>query len=135
MQPEILNRKTVKSVRVKPPTVQLHTDGQVRFGVEAVNLLGLKEGEKIEFIIHQQDKGIIYFTKSESGFELKVSKTLSGKIRLLVLCRPLLKRLFNFFGLTQSKTYDITNETADYYGRKCWFILKENHHVPIKWKR
>jgi len=135
IEPQILNRETVKSERKKPPTIQMNKDGQIRFGVEAVLLLNLQPGEKIEFLIHQSDTGIIYFTKSEKGFELKKEVTPGGKFRLLLLCRPLVKKLFSFFSLNESKTYDITNETADYYGRKCWFILKKNHHVPIKWKK
>lgn len=132
--PEILNRETVKSERKKPPTIQINKEGQLRFAVEACILLGLNAGDKIEFLIHKEDTGIIYFTKSESGFELKKEITPGGKTRLLVLCRPLAKRLINHFSLSGSRTFDVTNEISDYYGRKCWFILKKNNHIPVKWK-
>lgn len=134
VEPEILNRITVKPSRSKPPTIQIFGKGQVRFSCETVNLLKLCPGDKIEFLIHREDTGIIYFTKSENGFELKKEMTPGGKFRLLALCRPLVKRLVAHFSIVGSKTFDVTDEIADYYGRKCWFILKNKSHIPLKWK-
>lgn len=134
MEIEVLNRETVRSIRRKPPTVQINKKGQVRFSCEAVCLLQLDEGDKVEFLIHRADPGIIYFTKSDTGFELKKEVTRGGQTRLLVLCRPLLIKLCNHFSLQSNTTFDITNETSKFYDRDCWFILKEKKHIPIKWR-
>lgn len=134
MEVEILNRATVKSERTKPPTIQIFEKGQVRFSVGAHKLLGLLPGDKLELILDHKDKHIIYFRKADNGFELKAEKTPQGQIRLLLLCRPLAKKLFQFFGLKESTTYDITADLADYYGSMCWFILKEKKHQPIKYR-
>lgn len=134
MEVEILNKKTIKSERTKPPTIQFFRMGQIRISVGAAKILGLMAGDRIEFLIHRADKEIIYFTKSDSGFELKAEKTKQGKSRLLILCRPLTKKLSLFFDIKESKTFDVTDEIADFYGRKCWFILKKNNHIPLKWR-
>jgi len=134
MSVEILNRETVKSIRTKPPTIQIFERGQIRFSIEAAKILNIVKGDKIELAISAMDKGIIYFGKDCKGFELKEEKTKSGASRLLLCCRPLAKKIMNHFGLTGSKTYDITGEVADFYGKKYWFILKNKVHVPLKWK-
>ena len=131
---EILNRETVKSTRYKPPTIQIFKMEQIRFSIEAAKILSLSKGDKIELAITEKDRGIIYFRKGDKGFELKEEKTRCGGVRLLLCCRPLMRKIVNHFGLKQSMTYDVSNDISDFYGEKYWFILKEKIHIPIKWR-
>lgn len=135
MEVEVLNRETVHSNRIKPPIVSIFERGQVRFGVEAIKVLGLSVGDKLEFLIHKEDRETIYFLKSPKGFILDEQKTRAGHVRLSVCSRPLVRKLMIHFGIKKSETFDITNETEDFYGSKCMVIKKSKIHVPIKWRK
>lgn len=128
---EVLNRKTLTGERIKPPTIQIYEKGRIKISWMAAQILGLTEKDKLEFILDDKDKNIVYFRRSENGFKLCKESTPSGKCRLIIACRPLAANIMKFFDLKKSRTYDITNDVADYYGSKCWFILKGNYHIPI----
>lgn len=130
---EVLNSETLIRTNRKPPVVRV-SYGRVIFSVEAVRELGLKEGDKITFVTNKADKDIIYFKKDSKGFSLMLDfDGLTGK-RLRICSRPLAKKILSFFSYNTSKTFSITNNLADMYGGKMWFILKRGVHKPIKWR-
>ena len=120
--------------RGKPPVVNLSTYGHIRFSVEAVKLLNLKEGMKIAFRIDTRDAGIIYFYEQATGIPLRKGMNCKTGKRLEVYCRPLSLKLLNFFGFNTRKTFKLTKEQSKIGNCNMWFILKDNIHKPIKWK-
>jgi hypothetical protein len=134
---ETFNINTIWNRRGKPPVVQISKWGHIRFSVEAVKLLCLKEGMKLSFTIDHRDKGIIYFYQSTQGMPLHCgAKTKTGE-RLEIYCRPLSLKLLSFFCFSRNKTFRTTNEKITVPGatEKAWFILKDNIHKPLKWKK
>jgi hypothetical protein len=131
---KVYNSETIFKKRGKPPVVRI-SYGRIIFSVEAVNLLGLKSGDKLSFATNLKDKEIIYFKKDEKGIPLLVDFEGLGGIRLRICCRPLAKELLSFFLYNKAKTFSVNDEMADVYGEKMWFILKSNVHKPINWKK
>ena len=136
--PSRTRTNTIWNRRGKPPVVRIEAgrNARINFSVEAVKLLGLKEGMRIAFRIHGNDKGVIYFYEQATGLALK--KQMQGKTgsRLAVYCRPLAKKLLQHFGykVDTNKTFLISNETIRVDNCSMWFINKENVHKPLQWK-
>lgn len=131
---EILNTETLTRTSRKPPVIRI-SYGRIIFSVEAVKDLRLKQGDRISFITNEKDKNIVYFKKDVKGFPLMLDfKGITG-IRLRICSRPLAQKILSFFTYNTSKTFSITNDLADVYGHKMWFILKDKIHKPIKWRK
>lgn len=131
---EVLNRETLIRRNRKPPVVRV-SYGRVIFSVEAVRELGLKEGDKISFVTNPKDMDIIYFKKDERGVPLAVDFNGLTGTRLRICCRPLAEKILSFFSFKSSKTFSVTNNLADMYGEKMWFLLRLGVHKPIKWRK
>lgn len=132
---QVLNRETISSKKIKPPTIQIFKDGQIRFNCQTVKMLNFTETDKIEFCINSLDPNIIFFRKSEKGIGLSKEITIGGQMRLLLCSRPLVRRLMTFFSLAKSETFSVTNETTKINGDNHWFIMKDKMHKPIEWKK
>jgi len=142
MTPTVYDSSTIFNKRVKPPVIRIECgkNSRINFSCEAVKLLGLKEGMKLAFATYKEDRGIIYFYEQATGIPLKKEKNvIKNGIRLSIYCRPLTEQLIKHFGYTQDikKTFKLTADRALIPGTigKAWFILKENLHKPIQWKR
>lgn len=131
---QVYNEQTVFNKRGKPPCIRF-SNFRIEFSCELVKLLGLKEGDKISFYTDPKDKDIIFFGKSKNGLSLKQAVMLKNGVRLHICCRPLIVKLLSHFGLSNNKTFRISNETTDFYGEKLWFILKDKVHKPIQWRK
>lgn len=130
------NSETVWDRRGKPSTIRITKHGHIRFSVNAVKKLGIKEGGRLSFFVDPRDVGIIYFRNDKKGIPLiKCTNGKNGIDGLQLCCRPLSLTLLKSFGLKDSKTFDLTEETTDHekYG-KLWIILKEKIHKPVKWR-
>lgn len=132
---EVYNKETVWNKRGKRPVIQFNKYGHIRFSVEAVKLLGLKEKMTISFMTSPADVGVIYFFSDKKGMALRRGNGTKSGIRLEIICRPLVLKLLNFFSYETNKTFDITSETIKINDRLSWFILKEKLHRPIKWRK
>lgn len=133
---QIFDSKTIWKKHVKPPLVNLGSSGRIRFSTEAVELLKLNSSMKLTFYVDDKDKEIIYFYEDENGIPVRSYKLASGKkIECFILCRPLSLKLLTFFKCTDYSTYRITQETSKLNGKKSWFILKSNKHIPHEWRK
>ena len=137
MSYEIFNAKTSWKKRGKPPVIRVSTTGHIRWSVEAIRRLGLVNGDKVSFMTDARDNGIIYFYRdNKNGIPLiYCTKGKDGVYGLQVCCRPLAYKILNFFGFTEHKTFDLTDETLNTENGRMWFILKGNIHRPIKWRK
>lgn len=136
MNTEVLNIKTYWNRRGKPPVFRISKNGHIRFSVEAVKLIGIKEGDKLTFVIHKNDPGILYFhIDNINGFKLKIGGKYQSGYYLQILCRPLSLRLLSHFNITKNETFDITNDKTRVNDNEAWFVLKSNKHIPIKWRK
>ena len=131
---EVLTTEAFEKRKGKPPVMRI-SNGRLIFSVEAVNLLGLKEGDRIKFVLDKSDNEIVYFKKDNNGWPLMVDFSGLNGVRLRICCRPLAAKILSFLSFSQSKTFTIKKETADYYGEQMWFFLKDGIHKPIKWRR
>jgi len=131
---EVFNSETLVRRNRKPPVVRI-SYGRIIFSVEAVMELGLKEGDKLSFVTNPKDRDIVYFKKDEKGIALSVDFNGLTGARLRICCRPLAEKILSFFSCKSAKTFSITNNTADMYGEKMWFILRLGVHKPIKWRK
>jgi hypothetical protein len=131
---------TTWNKRGKPPVVRIDAgrQGRLVFSVEAVKILGLKEGMRLCFRVYTNDEGIIYFYEQATGIPLRVMNEHKSGHQLAIYCRQLNKTLLAHFGYTTSiyKTFDLKNEQVLMPDTNCkaWFIVKENIHKPIQWK-
>lgn len=130
------NSETVWDKRGKPSTIRITKHGHIRFSVNAVKKLGIKEGDRLSFFVDPRDVGIIYFKLDPRGIPIiKCTTGKNGINGLQVCCRPLALTLLKTFNLKESKTFDITADITEHekYG-KLWIIVKEKIHTPIKWR-
>lgn len=137
MQPtyEILDSSTAWNKRGKRPVMRFGKTGIISFSIEAVHLLSLKPGMRISFLLHKEDKGIIYFYQHKDGVPLLVGNATKSGTRLHVCGREIAKKCMTFFGFTDNKTFDITEEKISINGVDAWFIQKKGLHKPIKWRK
>jgi hypothetical protein len=124
------DRNSIWDKRDKPPVVRVAKNGTVRFSVSAVKLLGLKESDCLTFQIDYRDTDVVYFFKDKNGIPLRVGAEYDSGIMLQTLCRPLVKKLLQFFGLKGNTTFDITDEQTS--GK--YVISKLKIHEPLKWR-
>lgn len=131
---EIFNANTIWNKTGKPPLVQVDKLGRIGFSVEAVKLLGLNPADKLSFKIDYCDSNIIYFfVDNKNGIKLNaITFNRNTGVRLELYCRPLTKKLLDFFGFKDNKTFDVSSDKVD---GKYWFILKDRVHRPIKWRK
>ena len=64
---EVLTPEVFEKRKGKPPVMRI-SNGRLIFSVEAVNLLGLKEGDRIKFVLDKSDNEIVYFKKDNAGW-------------------------------------------------------------------
>lgn len=132
---------TIWNKRGKPPVIRIDAgeQGRICFSTEAVKLLGLKEGMRITFRIYKEDKDIIYFYQQATGIPLKQMQVVKSGSMMAIYCRPMAKNLLAHFNYDQSghKTFTLMADTVVMPDTSCcaWFILKNNIHKPIQWKR
>lgn len=133
---EIYDATTVWNKKGKPPLVNIDVKGRISFSVEAVKLLGLKEGMKLAFRTHYDDKGCIYFYQQATGIPLRLQMTTKSGVRLQILCRGLPVKLLKFFGFKAdaNKSFTVQKETIKVSNCQMWYILKENIHKPVQWR-
>lgn len=131
----ILNAHTIYNQRKKPALVQFNKVGQLRFSVEAAKEIGISEEDKITFVLDERDEGIIYFYKDKDGLPIRKELDTKTGARYVVCCRPLISKLLAFFKYTGNKSFKVSGETADLYGKQTFFILKDNIHKPIQWRK
>lgn len=120
-----LNTTLPRTPEYKPPT--LNVDIRIHrfsFSVEAVKLLGLKEGDKIAFAYDTEDAGIFYFYRSPVGFPLHEVKTRQGNVRLSATNAAASKEIKKHLGLLENRSFKVKNETTTFNGRQAWFITK-----------
>jgi len=108
----------------KPPVISIHKRGAVKFSVEAVKLLDLKEGDKIDFFIDTDFNDIAYFFKSDTGNQLKAYEKHKSGVRLTYLSRPVCRELIKHFGANEYKKFSVKKDTTTFNGREAWFITK-----------
>lgn len=134
---EIYDATTVWNKKGKPPLVNIDVKGRISFSVEAVKLLGLKEGMKLAFRIHSNDRGCIYFYQQATGIPLRLQMTARSGVRLQVLCRGLPVKLLKSFDYKAdtNKSFRVTNDKVKILNCEMWVILKENIHKPVKWRK
>jgi len=133
---EVFTRNTIWNRRGKPPVIRLSNNGHIRLSVEAVKILGVKEGDTVSFMVDNRDNGIFYFYKDEDGMPLiYCTRGKDGINGLQLCCRPLAQRLLKYFGFNGNKTFDVSGETIKASDKEMWFVLKEKIHKPINWKK
>ena len=134
---QIFTKHTVFNRRGKPPVVRLSKSGHIRFSVTACKNLDIKEGDCICFMIDARDVGIVYFYKdNKNGMPLKYcTKGKDGINGLQICCRPMAMKILAFFNMNGNRTFDVSSETTKTCDKEMWFIIKENIHKPIKWKK
>lgn len=131
----IYNKKNVYNKRGKPALLRFSKYGHIQFSFAASKLLELKEGMKISFMTDSRDKSIIYFFEDESGLALREVNNGKRNKGMQICCRSLSLRLLDFFGYKDNKSFDVKADTLLVNDRKAWFILKENVHKPIQWRK
>lgn len=138
-QIEVLNNTTIFNKKGKPPILFIEStnNARIRFSVEAVKLLQLKEGMRISFALLEQEREMIYFYEdAANGMQLtKLSDGKSG-FALAMYSRPLARKLLAQFHYKDThKTFTVTKDTTEVAGIKMWFINKFKQHTPIQWRR
>lgn len=132
------DKKTIWNKRGKPATVRIDhsAQGRIVFSVEAVKLLGLKEGMKIAFRHYSNDENIIYFYEQATGLRLNVSQKVQSGVMLAVYCRPLCERLLELLKCSSKRaaTFQLTNDKVPMPDTSCmaWMIQKKKKHKPVK---
>lgn len=135
MSIEVFDSRTIWNRRGKPAEVQISKWGHIRFSVEAVNLLNLTADMHIRFVTNSNDKGIIYFDQHSKGLPLRIGMKCKNGVRLELYCRPLALKLLDFFGYKTNKTFRLQKATTEFADNKFWFILKDNIHKPLLWRK
>jgi hypothetical protein len=131
----IYNKKTVYNKRGKPALLRFSKYGHIQFSSAASKLLGLKEGMRLSFMTDNRDKGIIYFFEDAGGLNLRQVNNGKRNKGLQICCRSLSLRLLDFFGFKDNKSFDVKADTLLVNNTNAWFVLKENVHKPIQWKK
>jgi len=133
---EIFNKETIWDKKGKPPLLRISPYGHIRLSVKAVEILGLKQGDGVSFMVDYRDTGVFYFYKDKNGIPL-IHNTAGKKgiDGLQACCRPLCMKLLTHFGYTKNSSFDVTPEIVDTPHGKMWFVLKNNLHKPIQWRK
>lgn len=135
------NSNTIFNKRGKPPVVRIECgkNARINFSVEAVKLLGLKEGMKLAFRTYKDDKLTAYFYEQATGIKLVAEKNNLKETRLAIYCRPLAQKLLEHFGFKGDckKTFVLNTVRVPIPETKCnaWIIDKEKIHTPIQWRK
>lgn len=135
------DKKELWNKRNKPATVRIdHSEqGRIVFSVEAVKLMGLKEGMRIQFRHYSTDGNIVYIYEQATGYRLQVTQRCQSGVNLAVFCRPLCTRLLEVLKCNPNKAgvFKMTADKVKMPDTNCdaWMIIKKNKHKPIKSKR
>lgn len=58
---EIFNKETIWDKKGKPALLRISQHGNIRISVKEVEILGLKPGDGVYFMVDYRDDGIFYF--------------------------------------------------------------------------
>ena len=130
---EILDTTANWDLRGKPSLIRISRNGTIRFSVLAVNKLGLKEGGRLAFMLPKDDNEILYIYESQNGIELKQGTKAKNGVSLYCCGRHHAAKILDHLKIRSGfKTFDITKETTEINGQKCWFVQRDKIHHPIK---
>jgi len=76
------NTTNIRSIRIGKPTVRFNKQGQISFSIAIITAMGLKSGDKIEFIQDEEKPKDWYVVKckNDNGFTLRDFKGSNGLV-------------------------------------------------------
>ena len=114
----------------KPPVISFQ-NSRISFSVEASKLYGLKLGDKISFYINDDEKDIIYWSKTNNGLPIQIDAKLKSGNRYRICNRRLSRELSEHFSVKNKKSFVVSKENANICGVKTFFILKSKQYKSI----
>lgn len=128
MEATIYNRHTTFNKRGKPPIMRVDAhsgNARIQISVEAVKLLGLKEGDCLTFVTIENEKELIYFfIDNKNGIPLRKANEHKSGFDMGIYCRALARRLLDHLGINSMRSFIVTNSIAELNSVKCFFIDK-----------
>jgi hypothetical protein len=124
------NSKTFLKPLGKPPVISFQ-NGRISFSVEASKLYNLTVGDKISFYVNDEEKDIIYWSKTKDGLPIQIDAELKSGNRHRICNRKLSRELSEHFSVKNKKSFVVSKENANICGVKSFFILKSKQYKPL----
>jgi hypothetical protein len=98
------NSKTFLKPLGKPPVISFQ-NGRISFSVEASKLYNLTVGDKISFYVNDEEKDIIYWSKTKDGLPIQIDAELKSGNRHRICNRKLSRELSEHFSVKNKKKF------------------------------